>query len=381
MKVYKIFGCILSLHLSVIIILLVQSGCLSTQAPTQIYTQESSTTSSDTPVSEDLISITGIRFGDGLDAAFNAGYEASESGADGEYEKDIGEDRVAPLEPIVAESQTVEIVGASFENYTVIQGDSLWSIAKRYNITVDELYATNDLVENTLLRIGQKIQVPVDGSTADVLSVSADSYQPTSLNEGTTSYVVKRGDTLSSIAKEYDSTVREIKAVNSKASDLIRVGETLILPAGGTSTPATSPNTTSTASEEIDGTNNTPMATGVRTHTVKAGDIPSIIARQYGMTVEELLSINGVTDPRKLQIGKVLKVGGTNSPNVVPVSDAVSVSVPETIEIELPPEQENEPVELKTVQSDPQIEGAASITEADNRLEGAIEVPVERVVD
>ena len=99
------------------------------------------------------------------------------------------------------------------------------------------------------------------------------------------------------------------------------------------------------------------------------------------MTVEELLSINGVTDPRKLQIGKVLKVGGTNSPNVVPVSDAVSVSVPETIEIELPPEQENEPVELKTVQSDPQIEGAASITEADNRLEGAIEVPVERVVD
>ena len=73
MKVSKIFGCILSLHLSLIIMLLVQSGCRSIQAPTQIYPQNSSTTGSDNLVSDDLISNTVIRVGDGLDAAFNAG--------------------------------------------------------------------------------------------------------------------------------------------------------------------------------------------------------------------------------------------------------------------------------------------------------------------
>ena len=371
MKESKIFGCILSLHLSVIIMLIFQSGCRSVQAPTQIYSQNSSTIGSDSPISEDLTSTARIRVGDGLDAAFNAGVESTDYDSDILNEKTFGVDDVAALEPIVSEGQTVEIVGASYEDYIVIQGDSLWSIAKRYKISVDELYAANDLGENSLLKIGQKIQVPVDGATADVPSVNPDTYQPTSLNQGTMNYKVSRGDTLSSIAKKYDTSVREIKAVNGKISDLIRVGETLILPASDTTLSSIS-YTASTTSKEIEDFNNTPVAPGTRTHTVKAGDYPSIIARQYGMTVEELLSINGVTDPRKLQIGKVLKVGSSTS------SDSTN-PIPEPAEFL--PVEDNSLVKLKIVQSDPGIEGEVTEVEPDDILEGAIEVPVIRVTD
>jgi len=379
MKVSKIFGCILSLHLSVIIILLIQPGCRSIQAPTQTFSQASAIKSSDNLVSEDLISNTGIRAGDGLDAAFNAGIESIDSNSSGLNEKDFGVDEVAPLEPIASGGQTVEVVGASFEYYTVIKGDSLWSIAKRYNVSLDELYAANDLNKNSLLRIGQEIQVPVDGATADVLSVSPDSYQPTSLNQGTSSYTVQKGDTLSSIAKKYYSSVREIKAVNGKVSDLIRVGETLTVPE--VSNEATSAMLGSIGSSPVEPiiTNNISPISGVRTHTVVSGDFPSTIARQYGMTVEELLEINGVTDPRKLQIGKVLQVGGTNSPDVVSVSEAVTVPVPETPVMEALPAQESGSVEIEILQSNPQIEGAVTEIEANNSLEGAIEVPVVRV--
>ena len=379
MKVSKIFGCILSLHLSVIIILLIQPGCRSIQAPTQTFPQASAIKSSDNLVSEDLISNTGIRAGDGLDAAFNAGIESIDSNSSGLNEKDLGVDEIAPLEPIASGGQTVEVVGASFEYYTVIKGDSLWSIAKRYNVSLDELYAANDLNKNSLLRIGQEIQVPVDGATADVLSVSPDSYQPTSLNQGTSSYTVQKGDTLSSIAKKYYSSVREIKAVNGKLSDLIRVGETLTVPE--VSNEATSAMLGSIGSSPVEPiiTNNISPISGVRTHTVVAGDFPSTIARKYGMTVEELLEINGVTDPRKLQIGKVLQVGGTNSPDVVSVSEAVTVPLPETPVMEALPAQESGSVEIEILKSNPQIEGGVTEIEANNSLEGAIEVPVVRV--
>lgn len=379
MKVSKIFGCILSLHLSVIIILLIQPGCRSIQAPTQTFPQASAIKSSDDIVSEDLIANTGIRAGDGLDAAFNAGIESTDSDSSGLNEKAFGVDEVAPLEPIASGGQTVEVVGASFEYYTVIKGDSLWSIAKRYNVSLDELYAANDLNKNSLLKIGQEIQVPVDGATADVLSVSPDSYQPTSLNQGTSSYTVQRGDTLSSIAKKYDSSVREIKAVNGKVSDLIRVGETLTVPEVGNEATSATSTSIGNASVEPITTNNISPSSGVRTHTVEAGDFPSTIARQYGMTVEELLEINGVTDPRKLQIGKVLQVGGTNSPDIVSVSEAITVPVPETPVLKALPAQESGPVEIEILQSNPQIEGGVTEIEANNSLEGAIEVPVVRV--
>ena len=71
--------------------------------------------------------------------------------------------------------------------YTVKRGDSLWSIANKYNTTVAELVETNNLGSNTL-QIGQVLRIPRKSTTP---------------NENTTIYVVKRGDSLWKIANDY----------------------------------------------------------------------------------------------------------------------------------------------------------------------------------
>ena len=146
-------------------------------------------------------------------------------------------DNMTPqLEPIVAETDvsTIDVTGPSFQGYTVKKGDSLWAISRRYNVSLNELYAANDLNENSVLKIDQQIQIPVEGGTATVTTVAADAYQPSDYNMATETYTVKGGDNLSKIAVKYNTSVRALKAANNKTSDLIRVGEKLMIPVAGT---------------------------------------------------------------------------------------------------------------------------------------------------
>ena len=98
--------------------------------------------------------------------------------------------------------------------YTVISGDSLWSIAKKFNISVTELRNLNNL-KNDLLSIGQVILIPVK--------------TPTIPSEETI-YIVKSGDNLYSIANNYNVTVSEIKEANNLTSNLLSIGQSIIIP-------------------------------------------------------------------------------------------------------------------------------------------------------
>ena len=277
-------------------------------------------------------------------------------------------------------------MGPSFETYTVKKGDNLWTIAKRSNVSLNELYAANGLDTTSILSIGQQLQIPVEGSTATVTAPSADTYQPTSFNQGSTDYTVKRGDSLSRIANQFDASVRAIKAANGLSSDLIRVGDKLVVPVSG-STGASS-GMSAAPSDSISSSSTAPSfsTSGARTHTVKSGEYPGKIASQYGMTTDELLALNGITDPRKLQVGKVLKVSGSDSAaNVdspVPVvSDTMDVRFvtplfPAVPEAGPSPVTTTGPIEIKVIESDPLVEGEATEIESEEMFEGAIEIPV-----
>ena len=90
--------------------------------------------------------------------------------------------------------------------YTVQSGDSLYSIARKYNTTVDELKRLNNLTSN-LLTIGQRLIIP-----------SSQIY-----------YTVKQGDTLYSIARNYNITVDKLKELNNLSTNTLSIGQKLIV--------------------------------------------------------------------------------------------------------------------------------------------------------
>ena len=375
MKVSKVFGCVIGLHLAVIAMLLVQPGCRMKQPPTRTYSQERT--------SGGLTEATSQGSGSGLGGAFNAGFEDGSVAPEG---NDFSEfDAIAPVAPLPDGGQTVPVAGPSFETYTVKKGDNLWTIAKRSNVSLNELYAVNGLDTTSILSIGQQLQIPVEGSTATVSAPSADTYQPTSFNQGSTEYTVKRGDSLSRIANQFDASVRAIKAANGLSSDLIRVGDKLVVPISGST--GTSSGMSAAPSDSISSSSTAPSfsTSGARTHTVKSGEYPGKIASQYGMTTDELLALNGITDPRKLQVGKVLKVSGSDSAaNVdspVPVVTTTMMQIDSPIVTAVPeagpsPVTTTGPIEIKVIESDPLAEGEATEIESDEMFEGAIEIPV-----
>ncbi len=399
MKVSKIFGFVLCLHLGVITVLIVQPGCRTTQPPTQTYQQNRTVPSSQnrtvptsvkgaSRLSDELIPATRLEEGATLDSAFNAGLD------EGRYapQRPSGEfsefDDIAPLEPLPSE-QTVKVAGPALETYIVKKGDSLWAVAKRYNVSLSELYAANGMDKNSVLKIGQQIQIPVDGATAKVDTVTADSYQPSGYNMSSENYTVKPGDTLSKIAHKYNTTVRAIKAANSKSSDVIRVGEKLVIPVSGESKSSGSVSTPAPAPAA----SIAPSTTGsTRIHVVKAGEYPATIARKYGMTSSELLALNGITDPRKLQVGQKLKVSASGSAaNVDSKTETVAAPAPAPRSIPVastsftPTRSSAAPVEIRVIEADPLVEEEAATINADSTdntdsmFDNAVEIPVIRV--
>ena len=101
--------------------------------------------------------------------------------------------------------------GAEGNYYVVKSGDTLYGIAKKYGVSVDELKVQNNLTNNTLT-IGMTLVIP------EVESVDTPDENI---------YVVKSGDTLYSIANKYGMTVNELKNLNNLTSDVLSIGQQL----------------------------------------------------------------------------------------------------------------------------------------------------------
>ena len=97
--------------------------------------------------------------------------------------------------------------------YTVRSGDTLWVLAQRYGTTVDAIKSLNGLTSN-ILNIGQVLKIPT----------------PTDYNYF--EYTVRSGDTLWVLAQRYGTTVNAIKSLNGLTSDLLSIGQVLLIPRG-----------------------------------------------------------------------------------------------------------------------------------------------------
>ena len=152
--------------------------------------------------------------------------------------------------------------------YIVQKGDTLYSIAKRFNTTVDAIKRLNNLTSD-ILSISQQLKIP---NTSD-----EEENEPII-------YTVVRGDTLYSIARRFNTTVDAIKRLNGLTSNILSIGQQIKIP----------------NSNDIEV--NEPII-----YTVVSGDTLYSIARRFNTTVDAIKNLNGLTS-NILSIGQQLKI-------------------------------------------------------------------------
>ena len=123
--------------------------------------------------------------------------------------------------------------------HMVKKGETLYGIAKKYQITISELKAANNLSDKDVLKAGQKLVIPsADIENAATLSSTNSSASTSNSSSKTETYIVQKGDTLYGIAKKYDIKVSEIYSLNGMSQkDVLKVGQKLKVPVTGESLP------------------------------------------------------------------------------------------------------------------------------------------------
>ncbi len=169
--------------------------------------------------------------------------------------------------------------------YTVQRGDTLRSIARKFNTTTTAILAINAISNPNLIFPGQVLKIP--GTSAPVpttLPSVISGSTPTSAPSGQlTTYTVQRGDTLSSIARKFGVTASAIIAVNPGINaNRIFPGQVINMPFNNS---------------------------GVKkTYVVQGGDNLRKIAAKFNTTIAVLQQLNGLSDPNKIFVGQTLVV-------------------------------------------------------------------------
>lgn len=201
---------------------------------------------------------------------------------------------------IAAALGSAQIV-ANADSVSVKPGDTLSSIAAANHTTVAELASANHISDPNLIFVGQALTLP-GTSNNNTSKPSTPAQAPTQNTSGGT-YTVKSGDFLSSIAAAHGVSLDALASANGISNtNLIYVGQVLKIPGSGSSTTTPTP----TPSKP---TTSTPTATG--TYTIKAGDSLWGIADSLGMSLNDLLSLNGLNQNSLIFPGQTLKTSGT----------------------------------------------------------------------
>jgi LysM repeat protein len=195
---------------------------------------------------------------------------------------------------------------ASANTHKVESGDSLWSIARKYDTTISNLKNLNKL-QSEMIFPNQMLKV-VESSTPAVTPPKKEEKPNQSTGK---TYTVKSGDTLGKIALSHSVSLSDLMSWNGIKNHLIYPGQVLKVTKDTSAAPAPS---------------NPKPTTGTASYTVVSGDTLSHIGAKFNMSVTELKSLNGLKNDF-LRVGQVLKVA--KNAEIKPTPPAVTPENPQ----------------------------------------------------
>ena len=220
-----------------------------------------------------------------------------------------------------------ETTTTSGNSYTVISGDNLYAISRKTGTSIQELLSLNGLNLNSIIHPGQVLALSSKSETTETKQeestpkeekVSAETTNEetsSSTNQSSTggTYTVVSGDGLYAIARKTGTAIEDLLSLNGLSlNSTIYPGQILTLSASSesstneetTSTEESSSSTQETTSEESAASSEQPSTGG--TYTVVSGDGLYAIARKTGTSIEDLLSLNGLSLNSTIYPGQVL---------------------------------------------------------------------------
>ena len=197
------------------------------------------------------------------------------------------------LHPVYADNALDSVgvttkAGNNFIIHKVTAGETLYSISRKYSVSVQSIKEANtEITEN--LKLGQNIMIPIQKVLTTI---------------GSKSHIVKSSETLYSISRQYNVPVADLRKWNNLSDDNIAVGQKLVI------------NTTNESSVQstyqLSNSTNAPSAAGRKTHTVAASQTLYSISRMYNVTTDEIREWNRL-EGNSLSIGQVLIVSAPSS--------------------------------------------------------------------
>lgn len=184
---------------------------------------------------------------------------------------------------------------AKVAKHTVTKGETVTQIAQRYSVTPADIYRLNPDAQSGLK----------EGAVLLIPSATKAVEKPKTETAKGDFHIVAAGETLYGLARKYDVSVSEIEKRNPSLMNGLKVGDTIFLPSKGKK-----------AEEKPKNDDKKPTAKEPIFHTVAAGETKYGIARQYGISVEELEAANPEIK-NGLQIGYRLKIQGNRMPQPV----------------------------------------------------------------
>jgi membrane-bound lytic murein transglycosylase D len=200
---------------------------------------------------------------------------------------------------------------SGFKRHKVKRGETAASIAQRYGLSVNALMSYNGLSAKKEVRVGQRLKVPFRGVRYAKDTSGKASPRDKSRNDQIDRYKVKKGDTLSSVAKRFNTVPSEIKRINNIKGDALQTGRIIKVVGPGIMTDS------ETESARQGGGKKAVKKTAEKTiepgtpgavHTVQRGDTLANIAKKNNVSLDRLLELNKLDKTDNIRPGQIIVV-------------------------------------------------------------------------